>query len=470
MKEEIYRLEYLDVKYQNILPFQDLSLELYKGERLGFLTKKDQEIDCLIQLLQGDLTPVTGRILYKDKPLSQFDFKQKPPLMVIDRNYQLIEDFSVSENIFLFRRGFKKIIVPTKKMEKQAELILKQLKLPLTPTKAVKELNTFQKIILLIAKAYILHIPVVILKNPGTILSDADLQQLVPYLQQFTEKGVSFIIPASSETVLKQLSSRIVIIHKGHVLWSYKEKDFTEEFFLRSSQQKESLILPPVSEIEENNEVICLENVKIENVSYLNLSLKRGEILGIMDPDGRTIDNLRKLILGELPLLRGTVKIGKNKISSLSIPILMSRGGAFICEDSPNRQLFPDFTALDNLCFSLSWKIPALWSKPHYRKFILKEYSAYFQENELFLPLEKLSSESLQRLIYLRWYIISPDFLILYKPFSSSDRMLEEVIIDMLRLFLKKQTGLLILTANEWEMSYLASKLPVRIQRIPPFP
>lgn len=111
---------------------------------------------------------------------------------------------------------------------------------------------------------------------------------------------------------------------------------------------------------------------------------------------------------------------------------------AFIVENPADTMLFPDFTAIENLCYPSSRKTPYFWINPNYLSSCLHEYSPFFDSGVLDQYPGNMSTQDLHKLVYCRWHLYNPSLVVCVKPFSSVDKNLEEISVYFIGLLLKK--------------------------------
>lgn len=468
MKKELFRLEYLDVDYNGTLRLEDFSMEVYKGEVLGILTKNTREIDCLADVMKGLKLPRRGRISFKGRPLNNKSMEKESRIIVLSRKSQLIDDFNIADNIFVIRKGFKKIYINKKKLEKQTLFMLKKLAIKIPTGTNIKNLNNLEKLIIEIAKSHILRIPVIVLKSLSSVLSDDEITRLYPYIEIFQDFGQTFIIMDSTSSIIRQLSTRIILLNKGRNLWTFMKEDFSEHTLSKLFKIDKNKNSAPFIPEESSEEILNMKNLKSPRLKSLNCLLYRGVVQAIIDPAGTQIEELRKIFTGEETDYGGRIVVRGKSIPSCDPRVLLKNNIGIISENPRSAHLFPQFNALNNLTFPMGQRVPYFWQKRPYRENIQTNYEAYFSKGALLKDLSNLNSQDLHSLSYLRWHLYSPDLIILIKPFSSVDRQLEDLTIKLMHMLLEKRIGLLILTSNLWELSTLSGKLPVKIQRLPP--
>lgn len=157
----------------------------------------------------------------------------------------------------------------------------------------------------------------------------------------------------------------------------------------------------------------------------MNLTIDQGEIISVVGPSGSGKSTLLKCLAGLEAVSTGTIKVGKEDITSLQAnqrPIVMM---------FQQPLLFPHMTVLENVMIGLSFKRKGTKAK---RKelatnFLIKVGLDGYGKS---YPYE-LSGGQQQRVALARALITNPHLLLLDEPFSSIDNEKR----DELRLWVK---------------------------------
>jgi ribose transport system ATP-binding protein len=470
VKKVLFRLEHIYVNRSAQVNLEDLSIDLFAGEILGILTQNSSEMDLLTDLLSGRHQPDEGRVLFCDAPLKETKgIGRRPVMIMIDKQNQLIESLTLADNLFVIRKGFRRFLIPNRMILNQTRMIFRQHHLDLAPDQLAYSLNRLERVLFKILKTHVLKIPVLLLKNPSSFLSDEEIKGLYPVLQDFRCKGLSIIVMDSLSSIMEACADRVMLLHNGQTKWCFRKGEFTGSALNRIFQlerQPRDRITPPAEPAEPS--LIRFSSLETSRMAPLSLFLTPRSLHGILDVEGSQIGELKRLLLGEAQAAKGWMEVQGKQLKHFNPQILLSNRIGIIPEDPVHSQFFHEMSVIDNLAFSMGEKVPLFWQLRKFRQNIAKQYATYFEAEDLNVPLRKLSSRDRQTLVYMKWHLFAPRLLILIKPFSSVNRQLEQHTVNLLRLLHERGISLLILTSNEWELSALARILPLTIQIIAP--
>ena len=200
--------------YQTISAVKDVSLEIGKGEIIGYLGPNGAGKSTTIKMMTGVLEPtsgeiiVNGRVPYKDRTANSEHigvvFGQRSQLWW---SLPLIESFKLLRDIYM---------VPKKEYESMIELYRSLVDIEPILHKPVRQMSLGQRTLSDILAAF-LHNPDIVFLDEPTIGLDvamkAKIRDLIRGLNQ--EKGTTVILTTHDMGDVDALCRRIVIIDKG---------------------------------------------------------------------------------------------------------------------------------------------------------------------------------------------------------------------------------------------------------------
>ena len=109
---------------------------------------------------------------------------------------------------------------------------------------------------------------------------------------------------------------------------------------------------------------------------------------------------------------------------------------------------------MDNLQILLSQKVSGMWMIPKYRKSIRKLLGGTISDDVYARKVKDLSPSDVQRIVYCRWLIYSPQLLVCIQPFAEGDIQARETAREMIYMLEKRNIPVLIITSNTAELNY----------------
>lgn len=191
--EIIIRLQNISKRYKDTIVFENLNLEVKKGEFLGIMGPSGCGKSTTLHIIGGIDEPSDGEVFIFNKSLKTMSEKEKTILRkqhisFVFQFYYLLEDFNVLENITLFG-----------KKEKALELI-KFLRLEHRINHRPYELSGGEQQRVAIARALIKDPSILIADEPTGNLDYSEAKKIFSLLKALNqEKNITIIVATHNE-------------------------------------------------------------------------------------------------------------------------------------------------------------------------------------------------------------------------------------------------------------------------------
>lgn len=141
MKQEILRFENVTCKKDGAVYLENFSFYMTAGEIVGLLSVNDRGIKELIELMAKNHPIDAGRVYMGGKLVNSYLNQEETSNRIyqIDQKSSLINDLSITDNLFVMRPGFKKQVINEWVLREQADRVLKQLSMDLDLNKRVEK-------------------------------------------------------------------------------------------------------------------------------------------------------------------------------------------------------------------------------------------------------------------------------------------------------------------------------------------
>ncbi|HVR65895.1 MAG TPA: ATP-binding cassette domain-containing protein [Verrucomicrobiae bacterium] len=200
---------------------QDVSLRLMPGEILGLVGDNSAGKSTLMKILSGAYQKDTGEILI-DGNAVHFRSPQESRDRGIEMIYQdfaLCGNMDIASNMFLGRWPKKGWFVDRTKMEADAGVILKKLKVDVASVRLkVESLSGGRQQSVAIARAISSDPRVVILDEPTANLSVTATKQLLDTMLELKSHGVAQIIISHRLNDIFAVGDRVMVLKRGRLV------------------------------------------------------------------------------------------------------------------------------------------------------------------------------------------------------------------------------------------------------------
>jgi D-xylose transport system ATP-binding protein len=189
LKDEfILRIENVTKDFPGIRALSDVSFKIKKGDIHGLCGENGAGKSTLVKILAGvyPYNTYEGKIYFNDEELkfTHFSIHQaiEKGIAVVYQELALVPQMTVGENIFLGREPEEKGIISWNRLYSATKKILKKYKLNIPFFAKLSTLSVGQQQMVEIAKAISQEVKVLILDEPTSALTEAEINSLMEIL------------------------------------------------------------------------------------------------------------------------------------------------------------------------------------------------------------------------------------------------------------------------------------------------
>lgn len=460
MKNEILRMEKVTQIIDGITFLDNFNLHIFEGEIMGLLCINAHGKEALIQLLYQNIPIHYGRVYFEESLVNNYEHSSMSmnPVAVIENKSRLIENLTISDNIFVLNKGFKDRIINMKILNEKIKILTEELGIEIDSNEIVDNLNIYQKSVVEILKAVVSNVKLIILRDISSFIGINDLQKIYSLVKYFSRKGISFLYICNDYEEAFKICDRISIMKNGKVLKVLNKNEYSEEKIIPYTidySEKEYIL----ANRKLGSEILRFENVKTESINNISFNINSGECVVFLDKSNTIFSDLIKLMNKEIKPISG--KIMFNGFDYIKNYYKLKKNICFIQENPIQSMLFKSMNYIDNLCFLLHNKNPFLWIKKGIIKSVIQEYEPIIGEDIYENNISNLTPQSLYNLIYYRIHLYNPKVVFCIQPFSGIDIYLKQHLIKLINKIKEKKITVIILTVNLSESFSVADRLIV---------
>jgi ribose transport system ATP-binding protein len=305
--------------FPGVVALDNVDFDLRRGEVHVLLGENGAGKSTLIKVISGAYKKDAGviRIDGKEIEIHNPRHAQELGIATVYQEFNLIPYMSVAENIFIGRQPLKRGIlrvIDRPRMKMEAVELLKSLEIEMDPKTFVQKLGVAQKQMVEIAKAFSVKSKICIFDEPTAALTPNEIQELFQLIRRLKGEGVGIIYISHRLEEVFDIGDRITVLRNGLYV---DTKDIKE---VCSADLVEMMIGRQVEETqidrdrELGQEMLRVENLSGERFRNVNLSIKRGEIVGLAGLIGSGRTELLRGIFGADPVKEGEVHINDEKL------------------------------------------------------------------------------------------------------------------------------------------------------------
>jgi ribose transport system ATP-binding protein len=431
------------------------SIHVCEGEIFGLFFSDNNGKDEFVKLAINNHPIEYGKVYFTNEQVNSYrQGRPSPPnprIGYVSRAVGLIDDMSVSENVFLMRRGFRKYIIDRAVLKAQFDSLAAEYGIDIDGDACVRDLSFSERYIIQTLKSVVAGSALIIVRNVGMEHGSLELHAFQRQVRRFAESGISFIYISSDIRVLTGVCGRVAVTEGGRVVTLAESREYSTKklgrYHFYPDGMFESSTMDAVS-------LLRFDKVSGGGLNEMDFSVASGESVLLWDRSDSALTDVLAMLSRSVRPVSGTIRFmggllpGPGKGSRVS----------FIAESPTRRMIFDEMSYMDNLCLRAAERVPSLWLGSASRRIIWDEYRAMIGDDINADSPAGLPAESLYRLVYLREFIYKPLLLVIEKPFQETDARLRRLIMSLMSLFRNRGTSILILDSSTSYSSIVANR------------
>ncbi|RVJ55577.1 sugar ABC transporter ATP-binding protein [Sinorhizobium meliloti] len=354
----VLRLEDVTKVYSGIIAVRHANLSLRRGAVNVLVGENGAGKSTLMRIIAGVEKPSLGRILLDGQ---QVEFHspadaQRHGIGMVFQELNLFGNLSVAENIFARReltRGIRGI--DHRAQVERATGFLDRLDAGIDAETLVEDLPIGQQQLVEIAKAISLDTRILILDEPTSALSAAEVDVLFKVIRELKAQGVAIVYISHRLEELMRIGDYITVLRDGQITGHAMVKDIDTKWIVRSMIGSDAKDFAKSVDHRLGEEAFRAEEICLPRrtgglaVDHVSISVRAGEVLGIYGLMGAGRSEFFECVMGQHPHSSGRVFVGGTEVDASDTSGRISAGLALIPEDRQREGLVQALSIASNL-------------------------------------------------------------------------------------------------------------------------
>jgi L-arabinose transport system ATP-binding protein len=350
------RFEKVSKTFPGVKALDDVSFEVAGGKVHALLGENGAGKSTLLKILAGAYQPDAGRLVLDEKGCAFRSTSEAlaAGIAVIYQELHLVPEMSVAENLFIGRLPASMGWLRTGELYESSRAALGALGEEINPRRKVGSLPIAQQQMIEIAKALGRGANVLAFDEPTSSLSSREVDRLFGIIRKLRDEGRVILYVTHRMEEVYRLCEGATVLRDGRHVQSYESlAEVKPDELVQRMVGRSITDIFRYSPREHGSAALEVKGLIGPGLrERANLSVARGEILGIFGLVGAGRTELLKLIYGAVKRLGGEIAVdGKNvKIRS---PRDAVGAGIVLCpEDRKKEGIIPIRSVMENLNLS----------------------------------------------------------------------------------------------------------------------
>jgi ribose transport system ATP-binding protein len=334
------------------IALDNVDLDFERGEVHALVGENGSGKSTLMRVLSGAIKADSGSITFNGEPYSPHNpmDARRMGIAMIYQELSLCPHLSTAENVLLGMELHSFGVIDRKMSRKRTEDALEMLGITdLNVDIPVSKLPIATRQLVEIARAVALESKVVVLDEPTSSLTQADVAKLFEVVKILRDKGAAIVYISHFLDEIKQICDRMTVLRDGVNVGVAKVADVDTDMIVSMMVGRKIDTIYPRSQRTFGEVLLKVNSLhgkkKPEDASF---ELRRGEVLGIAGLNGSGRTELLRCIFGLDAVKSGQIKIGHFE-GSAKPAMRWSEGVGMLSEDRKEEGLALSMTIADNL-------------------------------------------------------------------------------------------------------------------------
>ncbi|WP_184357594.1 sugar ABC transporter ATP-binding protein [Rhizobium sp. BK602] len=469
----ILRLEDVSKVYSGIVAVKRANLELRRGAVNVLVGENGAGKSTLMKIIAGVERPTAGRIVLEGEEVS-FDSPadaQARGIGMIFQELNLFANMTVAENIFATREITRGVFgIDHKAQVARANEFLDRLDAGISAETMVEDLPIGQQQLVEIAKAISLDARILIMDEPTSALSAAEVDILFKVIAELKAQGVAIVYISHRLEELMRIGDYITVLRDGQITGQAMVRDIDTKWIVRSMIGSDAKDFAKDGGHTIGKEAFRAEEISLPRptgglaVDHVSLSVRAGEILGIYGLMGAGRSEFFECVMGRHMHSTGRIFIDGAEIRERDTTRRIRRGLALIPEDRQREGLVQVLSIASNLTlaslgrFARLFHIDAGAEKGAIREMI-RDLSIKAPNPDF--EVTSMSGGNQQKVVIGKALMTDPKVLLMDEPSRGIDVGAKADVFRTMRRLAGKGLAILFSTSDLEEVMALSDRIAV---------
>ncbi len=469
----ILRAEQITKVFPGTVALDSVDFNVYRGKVNVLIGENGAGKSTLMKILAGVETPTRGRLLLDGKTIALKSPRHaaRNGIGIIYQEMNLFPNLSVTENIFMAREKTREgFVIDSAAQDRIARELMGRLEQKIDPHETVGNLRLGQQQIVEIAKALEEEVRILIMDEPTSALSTAEVSVLFRVIRELKDQGVSIIYISHKLDELLQIGDFVTVLRDGRLMAEASVENINLDWIIEKMVGRNPAEAAGPHEAISRGIVLLVEALTLPRISggytldRVSFSLHRGEILGIYGLMGAGRTELLESLMGLHPAARGKVSLNSRPVEGAAISERINLGLALVPEDRQAEGLVPTLSVADNMILSSlarffnGFYLSKKKERESVREMIRDLSLKVSDPGEL---ITALSGGNQQKVVVARGLMTTPKVLLMDEPTRGIDVNAKSEIFTIMNDLARAGIGILFASSELKEIMALSDRVIV---------
>lgn len=344
--------------YPGTVALDKVDFNVYRGKVNVLVGENGAGKSTLMKIIAGIEQATEGQLLLDGEEIQVRSIAdaERHGIGIIHQELNLFANLNVAENVFMAREIKKNgLVIDQAAQKEQTRRLLERLQQPIAPDDLVGDLRIGQQQIVEIAKALAQEKRILIMDEPTSALSNAEVEILFGVIDDLKAHGVSIVYISHRLNEIMQIGDYVTVLRDGHLRAERRIAEIDVDWIVEQMVGRKAAQMQRRGPENTNDEILRVEEMTLPRLGggftldHVSFSLKRGEILGIYGLMGCGRSELLETLSGLRPETSGRCWLEGQEIKKSAVTDRIDLGLVLIPEDRQRSGLVQTLSVADNM-------------------------------------------------------------------------------------------------------------------------
>jgi erythritol transport system ATP-binding protein len=472
--EIILQADEVSKVFPGTLALNKVDFNVYRGQVNALVGENGAGKSTLMKILAGVERPTSGRLMMDGEEIHLHSTRdaEKLGIGIIYQELNLCPNLSVVENIFLGREIAPSGVVDRNEQRRQTSALIQRLGHKIDPDMLVSELRIGQQQVVEIAKSLAQDVRVLIMDEPTSALSVAEVAGLFKVIRDLKAAGVSIIYISHKLEEITQICDTVTVLRDGQLVAQERTANIGVPWIIEMMVGKNPAALFHREKATLGDELLRVEEITLPRlgggyaVDHVSITVRQGEVVGIYGLMGAGRSELFECLAGRHPEATGRVFLGGKPVTSRSVSDRIDAGIVLVPEDRQRDGLVQTMSVEHNMLIAslqnyLNAFLPFLVRQKEKAAStrLIKELGVRVANPSQIIT--SLSGGNQQKVVVAKGLLTAPRVLLLDEPSRGIDVNAKSEIFSIMARLADQGYGVLFISSELKEVLAMSDRILV---------
>jgi erythritol transport system ATP-binding protein len=470
----ILRTENITKVFPGTVALDQVNYNIYQGKINVLVGENGAGKSTLMKILVGNEQCTKGRVILEGEEIHVRSPEDaiRHGIGIIYQELDLCPNMSIAENIFLAREIVRRGIIDKKTQQQRTRELIQRLEHKINPNTLVSDLRIGAQQIVTIAKALAQDTRILVMDEPTSALSTAEVKVLFRVIYELKSHGITIVYISHKLDEVLQIGDCITVLRDGCLVAEEVVKNIDLQWIIENmiGRKLETLFTRKRHKI--GKVLLRVEDITLPRIgggyviNHASFELHKGEILGIYGMKGAGRSEMLESLIGANPRATGKIWLEGEDIGGNTILKRIQAGLVLVPEDRQRDGLVLTLSVAHNMILASLKKYLNRFRLFLVRKKEKEAVSTVIKELSIRVAdprniVVSLSGGNQQKVVVAKGLLTRPKVLMLDEPTRGIDVGAKHEVFEIMESLAAQGYGILFVSSELKEILAMSDRILV---------